>query len=154
MSTMVTDRIEKQVRLQASRARVWRALTDTQEFGNWFGARLTGTFAPGARLSGHVTYPGYEHLTMELTIERMEPERLLAWRWHPNAIDTSHDYSSEPPTLVVFELTDVDGGTLLTVTESGFDAIPPERRAEAYRGNEGGWAEQMRNIERHLANGD
>jgi len=154
MSTAVTDRIEKQVRLQAPRARVWRALTDAGEFSSWFGAKVTGTFAPGARLSGQITYPGYEHLTLELVVEQMEPERLLAWRWHPNAVDSGHDYSSEPPTLVVFELADADGGTLLTVTESGFDALPAERRAEAYRGNEGGWEAQMENIARHLANGD
>lgn len=151
MSTATTDRIEKQVLLRAPRARVWQALADAQEFGGWFGANLTGTFAPGARVSGRVTHPGYDHLTMELSVEQMVPERVLAWRWHPNAIEADRDYSAEPATLVVFELEEVDGGTLLTVTESGFDAIPPDRRAEAYRGNEAGWTAQMQAIDRHVS---
>lgn len=146
-----TDRIEKQVVLRAPPARVWRALADAREFGTWFGANLTGRFAPGARVTGQITYPGYEHVTMEITIEKMESERLMSWRWHPNAIEPDRDYSGEPTTLVVFTLEPVPEGTLLKVVESGFDAIPPARRAEAWRGNEEGWGFQMKQIEQHVA---
>ena len=150
MSVTSTDRIEKSVVLRAPRARVWRALADADAFGQWFGVRLAGPIEPGARLSGRITHEGYEHLPFEITIDRMEPEHLLSWRWHPNAIETDVDYSDEPTTLVVFELADVDGGTRLTVVESGFDGIPLSRRATAYRGNDEGWTEQMVAIERHL----
>lgn len=150
MSLTSTDRIEKRVLLRAPRARVWRALVDAEAFGEWFGVDLAGSFDPGARLRGQVTHPGYEHLRFEITIERMEPERLLSWRWHPNAVEPGIEYSAEPTTLVVFELNDVDGGTMLTVAESGFDSIPLARRAEAYRGNEQGWTAQMEAIERYV----
>lgn len=145
-----TDRIEKKVLLRAPRARVWRALADAQEFGQWFRADLTGSFRPGGVVRGKVTYPGYEHLTMEVTVVEMQPERKISWRWHPGAVDATRDYSNEPTTLVTFELEDAPGGTLLTMVESGFDALPIDRRAEAFRGNDGGWTEQMQNIERHL----
>lgn len=148
--TTDTDRIEKQVMLRSPRARVWRALTNADEFGAWFGAKVAGPFTPGARVRGQVTHQGYEHLTLEITIERMEPERLLSWRWHPHAIDPATDYAPEPTTLVTFELQDAPGGTLLTVIESGFDGIPLARRESAYRGNEGGWTAQMENIQRHV----
>jgi uncharacterized protein YndB with AHSA1/START domain len=121
------------------------------EFGTWFGVDLEGPFAPGARLRGKVTYPGYEHLTFELQIEKMEPERLLSWRWHPAAIEAGVDYSKEPTTLVVFELEENGGATLLKVVESGFDRVPAARRANAYRMNEDGWGKQLANIEQHLA---
>ena len=150
MPVVQTDRIEKQVLLRAPRSRVWQALTETREFSQWFGVTLTGTFAPGARLRGQITHPGYEHLTLELTVERVEPERLFSWRWHPNAIDPAADYSAEPTTLVVFELQEVDGGTLLTVVESGFDRLPAARREQAYSGNDGGWTMQMEFIARHV----
>ena len=147
-----TDRIERKILLKAPRSRVWRALSDAAEFGAWFGVDFTGkTFVAGKPVQGKVTYPGYEHVVMEVQIERMEPERLLSWRWHPAAIDTSVDYSDEPTTLVVFELTEVDGGTLLTVVESGLDKIPLARRATVFRLNSSGWDEQMRNIEKHVA---
>jgi uncharacterized protein YndB with AHSA1/START domain len=146
-----TDRIEKRIRLNAPRSRVWRALADSKEFGKWFKVVLEGPFTPGTRVRGKVTHPGYEHLPFELEIERVEPERLLSWRWHPAAIEAGVDYSKEPTTLVVFELADDGGGTLLTVVESGFDRIPPERRAQAFRMNEDGWRQQLQNIERHLA---
>ncbi|MBS0447182.1 MAG: SRPBCC family protein [Proteobacteria bacterium] len=147
-----TDRIEREVLLQAPLARVWRALSTAEEFGLWFGVALQGqVFAAGQTARGHITYPGYEHLVFEAQVERVEPERLLAFRWHPYAIDAGKDYSAEPTTLVVFELAEVHGGTLLRVVESGFDAIPAARRAEAYRMNSGGWEEQMRNIARHVA---
>lgn len=148
---MTADRIEKSVLLRVPRARVWRALADTEAFGQWFGVKLNGSFTPGARLQGQITHKGYEHVPFVITIHRMEPERLLSWRWHPHAIDPKVDYSTEPTTLVVFELKDAPEGTLLTVVESGFEGIPPARRAEAYRGNEGGWAAQMTNIERYVS---
>lgn len=150
MSTLTTDRIQKQVLLRVPPARVWRALADAQEFGSWFGVELAGAFTLGGRVGGRVTSPGYEHLTMELEVERMEPERVLAWRWHPGAPDRGQEVSNEPTTLVVFELEEVPEGTLLTVTESGFDSIPPERRAAAYRDNEQGWEQQMQAIARHV----
>jgi len=150
MSTTATDRIEKKVLLKAPRARVWRALTDAREFGQWFGVDLAGPFSPGARVKGKITHKGYEHLTLEMTIEEMEPERLFSYRWHPYAVDPKVDYSSEPTTLVYFELHDSGNGTLLTVVKSGFDRIPAARRAEAYRMNDQGWAEQMKSIEKHV----
>lgn len=143
---MNTDRIEKRVVLRASRARVWRALTDAQEFGTWFGVRLEGAFAPGARVRGRITIPGYEHVVMEVAVERVEPEQLLSYRWHPYAVEPGVDYSAEPMTLVEFRLADVPDGTELTVVESGFDALPAARRADAFRMNDGGWTEQLRNI--------
>jgi uncharacterized protein YndB with AHSA1/START domain len=150
MSVTSTDRIEKSVVLRAPRERVWRALADADAFGQWFGVKLAGSIEPGARLSGRVTHEGYEHLPFEMTVERMEPERLISWRWHPNAIEAGVDYTDEPTTLVVFELADVAEGTRLTVVESGFDGIPLSRRATAYRGNDEGWTAQMAAIERYL----
>lgn len=147
-----TDRIERKVLLKASRARVWRALSNAEEFGNWFGVNFKGeTFIAGKSVQGKITYPGYEHLLMEVLIERVEPERLLSWRWHPAAIDAAVDYSAEPTTLVVFELAEADGGVLLTVVESGLDKIPLARRATVLRLNTSGWEEQMHNIEKHVA---
>lgn len=154
MTTVVTsDRIEKEIVIKAPRARVWRALTDAAEFGKWFRVEMKSTFAPGARALGRITHPGYEHLTLEMTVERMEPERLFSWRWHPYAVDPSQDYSSEPTTLVECELTDVPGGTRLRIVESGFDRVPLARRAEAYRMNSQGWAEQVQNIARYVEPG-
>jgi uncharacterized protein YndB with AHSA1/START domain len=146
---MSTDRIEKSIVLRAPRARVWRAIADAQEFGTWFRVKLEGAFAPGATVRGRITYPGYEHATMEMRIERMDPERLFAFRWHPS--DTPPADANEPTTLVEFRLEEIDGGTRLTVIESGFDRIPLPRRSEMFRGNEQGWAEQMKNIEAHVA---
>jgi uncharacterized protein YndB with AHSA1/START domain len=146
-----TDRIEKHLLLRAPRARVWRALTDAREFGAWFRVKLEGPFAEGATVRGRITHPGYEHVTMEMVIERMDPERLFSYRWHPYAVSPDVDYSAEPMTLVEFRLEETAGGTLLTVVESGFDRLPSGRRAEAFRMNDPGWAEQMRNIERHVS---
>jgi uncharacterized protein YndB with AHSA1/START domain len=147
-----TDRIERKILLKAPRARVWRALSDAAEFGDWFGVDFKGkAFVAGKPVQGKVTYPGYEHISMEVQIERIVPERLLSWRWHPAAIDPAVDYSQEPTTLVVFELEEVDGGTLLTVVESGLDKIPLARRATVFRLNTSGWDEQMLNIEKHVA---
>ncbi len=146
-----TDRIEKQVVLRAPRARVWRALTDAREFGTWFRARLDGPFEVGKRAVGRVTYPGYEHLVFEATVEQMDPERRFSFRWHPYPADPKVDYSKEPTTLVEFTLEDAPGGTRLTVVESGFDRLPAARRAEAFRANEGGWAMQLENVSRHVS---
>lgn len=145
------SRIEKRVILRAPRSRVWRAITNAEEFGKWFGVKLEGAFIEGAAIRGKITYPGYEHLTLEMLVERIEPERYFAYRWHPYAVDPAVDYSSEPMTLVEFRLEDADGGVSLTIVESGFDQVPLARRSEAFRRNEGGWAEQARNIERYVA---
>ena len=147
-----TDRIEREILLKAPRSRVWRALSNAEEFGDWFGVALKGkTFAAGERVQGQITYPGYEHVVFDVVIERMEPERLLSWRWHPASVEASVDYSKETRTLVVFKLKEVEGGTLLSVVESGFDKLPASRRREAFRMNSGGWDEQMRRIEKHVA---
>ena len=147
MDTISTDRIEKQVVIRAPRSRVWRALSDTQQLGQWFGVDLgPGEVANGAQIRGRITHAGYEHLMFDATVERCEPDRLLAWRWHP---DPEHP-GAEPTTQVTFELTDVEGGTLLTVVESGLAAIPPERRDRVYRGNEEGWSIQVENVKRHV----
>ncbi len=151
MTETDTDVIEKEIVVRASRSRVWRAITDSREFGKWFQAELTDPFVPGARAHGRITYPGYEHLVIEVDVERMEPEHLFSWRWHPYAVDPQQDYSNEPTTLVVFELEAVPEGTRIRVTESGFDQIPLARRAEAFRMNSNGWAEQMQNIARYVA---
>jgi uncharacterized protein YndB with AHSA1/START domain len=151
MNPSPTDRIEREVVIHAPRSRVWRALTDPAEFGAWFGVQVEGDFAPGARVRGAIAHPGYEHVTWEITVERMEPERLFSWHWHPYAVDPDVDYSHEPTTLVVFELEEVAEGTRLTVVESGFDQIPLARRAEAFRMNGEGWTHQMQAIARYVA---
>src|SRR5262245_16299118 len=150
MSTMAADRIEKRIHLRHPRSSVWRALTDSHEFGTWFGAVFTEPFTPGARVRGRITHPGYEHMIMDITIEEMVSERRFSWRWRPGACEPGEDVSGEPMTRVVFELTDAPGGTLLTVVESGFDRIPLARRAKAFRDNAEGWAGQMTAIEAHL----
>jgi|SRR5712691_2173642 len=144
-----TDRIEKTIVLHAPRSKVWRALTDPAAFSDWFQVSLKGPFTPGARITGPVTHPEYSHLTMDITIQQVEPERRFSWQWHPGG--DAHIDPSEPTTLVVFELEDVPQGTRLTVTESGFDGIPLARRAKAYRENEEGWAGQMENLRQYLA---
>ncbi|MBB3007254.1 SRPBCC family protein [Cupriavidus alkaliphilus] len=147
-----TDRIERSILIEAPVARVWHALTDADTFGSWFGVRFDGaTFAPGERVVGSITHPGYEYLKFDVHVERMEPERLLSWRWHPAPLERGRDYSDEPATLVEFTLREVEGGTMLTVVESGFDRIPPERRQEAFRINSGGWDAQVNNIREHVA---
>ena len=145
-----TDRIEKNILLKAPKARVWRALTDAGEFGTWFRVKLESDFAVGKDVTGNITYPGYEHLRFTVTVERMDAEQLFSFRWHPYAIDPKIDYSQEPTTLIEFRLEEVAEGTLLTVVESGFDRIPAERRAEAFRMNSQGWATQMENIKNHV----
>jgi len=148
---MTTDRIERTIVLRAPRAEVWRAITTAEDFGAWFGARFTGTFKPATTVSGRITTPGYDHLAFDIMIERMDDQRLFSYRWHPYAIDPSVDYSKEPTTLVEFVLEDVPDGTRLTIVESGFDRIPADRRDTAFRMNEGGWDQQIKNIERYVS---
>jgi uncharacterized protein YndB with AHSA1/START domain len=146
-----TDRIEKEIVLRAPRSRVWRALTNVEEFGTWFGVKLEGAFAPGARVHGQITLSGHRRVTVEMSIERMDPESRMSYRWHPYAVESAVDYSGEPTTLVEFQLEEVAEGTRLTVIESGFDRIPAARRAVAFRMNDAGWAEQLENIARYVA---
>ena len=171
--TSNTDRIEKQILLRAplesvwgdalgTEQSVWQAISDAREFGSWFGMRLDGPFVAGSRLGGEIvpttvdpdiaaSQKPYEGQRFDIMVDRIEPMRLFSFRWHPYAIDPKVDYSAEPTTLVTFELKDVDGGTLLTVVESGFDNIPPQRRLGAFRMNSDGWEEQMKRIEHHVA---
>jgi len=146
----MNDRIEKVIDLKAPVARVWRALTDHEEFGTWFRVRLDGPFVPGQVSRGHITYPGYEHLRWEAVVQKMEPERLFSFTWHPYAVDPKADYTQESPTLVEFTLEQIATGTRLRVVESGFDRLPARRRDEAFRMNEGGWSAQAENIARHV----
>jgi uncharacterized protein YndB with AHSA1/START domain len=144
------DRIEQRIELTAPVSRVWRALTDHREFGAWFRVALEGPFVPGKEARGRITWPGAEHLTMRAAVQRMEPERLFSFTWHPYAIDPAIDYSVEPVTLVEFTLQAMRGGTLLAVVETGFAALPAHRRDEAFRMNERGWSIQTQNIAQHL----
>jgi len=147
----VSDSISRQIELNAPVSRVWRALTDHREFGEWFRVKIDGPFVPGQVSRGHITYPGYEHVKWEATVQKMEPERLFSYTWHPYAIDANVDYSKEPQTLVEFRLEATANGTLLHVTESGFDKIPADRRDLAFRMNDNGWAAQMKNIQSHVS---
>jgi uncharacterized protein YndB with AHSA1/START domain len=160
---MSTDRIEKKILLRAPRARVWRALSDSTEFGQWFGMRFTGPFAPGAVMSGIIVpttvnpevavhQKPYEGTPFDITIQQMEPERLFSFRWHPGAVDPNIDYSAEPTTLVEFTLDDAPEGVLLTVTETGFDRIALDRRLKAFNSNEQGWTMVVTLIRDYLAN--
>lgn len=146
----MSDSIEQRIELKAPVSRVWRALTDHREFGAWFRVTLDGPFVPGKVTRGRITYPGYEHVRWEATVQAMEPERLFSFTWHPYAIDPAVDYTTEPVTLVEFRLEATDGGTVLILRESGFDALPKQRRGEAFRMNERGWTTQMNNIAGHV----
>lgn len=149
MST--TNEIRKHVHIKAPQSRVWRAITDSEQFGAWFRVKLEAPFVVGQRTSGQITHAGWEHVRFTLVTEAIEPETRFAYLWHPYAVDMNKDYSSETMTLVEFLLEPQDGGTLLTVVESGFDRLPPERIAEAWRMNERGWAEQLDNIQAYVA---
>ncbi len=159
--TTSTDRIEKQIFLKAPQQRVWRAISDAKEFGNWFGMELDGDFAPGTEMRGRIKptkadpevaklQEKYTGMPLAFYVDRIEPMSLFAYRWHPFAIDKSVDYSQEPMTLVTFTLEPKSDGTLLTVVESGFDNIPIKRRADAFEANEEGWAMQVQMIEKYL----
>jgi len=149
--TSSTDRIEKRIVLRAPRSRVWRAIANAAEFSAWFRVKLEGAFAEGATIRGRITHPGYEHVTLEMLVERIQPEQYFAYRWHPYAIDPKRDYSAEPTTLVEFTLEEAEEGTALTIVESGFDQIPLSRRAEAFRMNDQGWGGQTGNLARYVA---
>jgi uncharacterized protein YndB with AHSA1/START domain len=162
MPAVITDRIEKKVLLRASRTRVWKALTDVREFEEWFGVKFDRPFAPGVLLRGvlvgttvdaEVAQAQRQHVAVpfEITVDRIETERLFSFRWHPFAVDQRVDYSKEPTTLVEFVLEDVPSGVMLTVSESGFDAIPLERRSRAFTSNDEGWSIMVKLIERYLA---
>lgn len=147
---MKDHRIEKQIELKAPVARVWRALTDYREFGEWFRVNMEGPFVPGQTSSGRITNPRHAHLRLEVVVQTIEPEHRFSFTWHPYAIDPDKDYSHEPSTLVEFTLEPLRDGTLLTVTESGFDKLPGERSLEAFRMNDGGWTRQMENIANYV----
>ncbi len=157
-----TDRIEKRVHLKAPRERVWRAISDAREFGQWFGLRLDGPFVAGQRLTGRIvpttvdaevarSQQPYAGIAFDIWVERIEPMRLFSYRWHPGPVEPGVDYSTEPTTLVEFRLEEAPDGTLLTITESGFDRIPLARRASAFSGNEAGWEAQTRLVAKYLA---
>jgi uncharacterized protein YndB with AHSA1/START domain len=150
-ATSSTDRIAKRFEVRAPRARVWRAIANANEFGAWFGMKLEGAFAAGATIRGRLTIPGYDHLTLDIQVEQIEPERYFSYRWHPYAIDPKVDYTAEPTTLVEFQLEEIAGGTAVTIAESGFDRIPLARRAEAYRMNDQGWAGQAKKLAGYVA---
>lgn len=144
------DRIEKQIEIAAPVGRVWRALTDSRQFGEWFRVVMEAPFVAGQAVGGQLTFPGYEHIRMEIEVKAIEPEELFSFTWHPYAVDPKVDYTQETPTLVEFRLKASQAGTLLTVVESGFDKIPSARRAEAFRMNTSGWAQQLKNIEAYV----
>lgn len=159
---MNTDRIEKKILLRATRERVWSAISDAKQFGSWFGVAFDAPFTEGTHLTARITPTAvdpevakmqepYSGKKFEWTVERIEPMEGIAFRWHPYAIEEGVDYSKEPTTLIEFRLEDAPGGVLLTITESGFDRIPLERRAKAFKANEGGWEHQTRLIEKYLA---
>jgi uncharacterized protein YndB with AHSA1/START domain len=147
---MSNDRIEKRIELKAPISRVWRALTDHREFGEWFQVKVEGPFVPGQIVRGQMTYPGYEHYPWEIVVQKMESERLFSFTWHPYCVDTKRDYSKETPTLVEFKLEKINNGPVLLLTESGFDKIPNDRRLEAFRMNDKGWTGQMGNIANYV----
>lgn len=145
------DRIEKQIILKASVSRVWQALTDSRQFGEWFRVKMDGPFRAGEPVGGQLLVPGYEHLHMTIVVKEIQPESYFSYTWHPYAIDPKVDYSQETPTLVEFRLEAAEGGTRLLVTESGFSKLPPERSPDAFRMNSNGWAKQLENIEAYVS---
>jgi uncharacterized protein YndB with AHSA1/START domain len=149
----MSDRIEKQIDIAAPVSRVWRAITDYREFGEWFRVKLEGPFEAGHEARGKMLHPGYEHVSWRAVVKEMRPETLFSFTWHPYGIDESVDYTKEEPTLVEFRLAPTATGTRLTLTESGFDKVPANRRDEAFRMNEKGWAQQVKNIAQHVEAG-
>jgi uncharacterized protein YndB with AHSA1/START domain len=159
---MSSDRIEKQIVLNAPREKVWRAISESTRFGAWFGVAFDGPFVEGRPLTGRITPTEVDPEVAKLQepargfrfsvfVERIQPMERFAFRWHPFAIEKDKDYSREPMTLVTFELSDAGQGTLLKITESGFDQLPAERRAQAFKANDGGWTHQTRLIAKYLA---
>jgi len=151
MPAVSTDRIERQIHLRAPRTKVWKALTDLGQFQEWFGATLAGSFAPGKNARGHVNAKGWEHVQIDIDVVKLDPEQYFAYRWRPFAVEAERDYSKEPKTLVEFTLDEVDGGTRVTVVESGFDNLVAARRDEAFRMQEEGWGGQLKNIAKYVA---
>jgi uncharacterized protein YndB with AHSA1/START domain len=147
---MEQNRIEKHIDLKAPLSRVWKALTDYKEFGQWFGVTLEEPFVVGKTVVGKLNYSGFEHMHWAVDVKQMEPERLFSFTWHPYAVDVTVDYTKETPTLVEFTLEASNGGTHLVVTESGFEKIPANRRLEAFRMDEAGWIEQLENIAKYV----
>jgi uncharacterized protein YndB with AHSA1/START domain len=150
-ATSSTDRIEKRFELKAPRSRVWRALANAEEFGTWFRMKFSGVFAEGATVVGQVLHPGYEHLKVAMVVQRVEAERYFAYRWHPYPNDPARNYDAEPMTLVEFTLEETATGTHVTIVESGFDRLPADRRAEAFRMNDNGWNGQSKNLAKHVS---
>lgn len=150
METNTQNKIEKRVEIKAPLSKVWNAISDYKKFGEWFCVKVEGPFVVGEMSKGNITYPGYEHVEWQAVIQKIEPEKYFSYTWHPYAVDPKVDYSDEVPTLVEFKLEEIDGGTLLTVTESGFDKIPQRRQLEAFRMNDGGWTEQIQNIKNYV----
>ncbi|MFZ5896114.1 MAG: SRPBCC family protein [Myxococcota bacterium] len=159
-----TDRIEKKIVLRAPHERVWRAITDSKQFGTWFGVDFDGPFVAGTKLNGRIVPTKVDPVVAKAQephagkpfvclVERIEPMSHFSFRWHPYDVDPNVDTSKEPTTLVVFELQPVSAGIELTISESGFDQIPIERRAEAFASNQEGWAAQSKLIEKYLAGG-
>ncbi|QDV23413.1 SRPBCC family protein [Aureliella helgolandensis] len=151
MKKSETDNIEKAIEIAAPLERVWKAVTDYREFGQWFHVNLESEFAVGERTAGQVSHPGFEHVRMEVITTAIEPMTYFAFQWHPHAVNTDVDYTHEPLTLVEFRFRSNGNGTSLQIIESGFDALPPGRRDEAFRMNEKGWEGQIKNIARHVA---
>ena len=145
------DRIEKVVDLAAPVSRVWRALTNHEEFGQWFRVRLDGPFRVGATTTGHITYPGHEHMKWESVTERMEHERMFAFSWPPSAIDPETAYGDDAKVVVEFRLQPSEAGTRLTITETGFRQFPESKRLEVLRSNQQGWDTQAKNVAAHVA---
>ncbi len=151
---MTDNRIEKHVLLKAPLDRVWQAITDSRQFGAWFGMDLDGPFAAGQPITGRIAptqvdpevakmQEPYAGTPVNFVVDRIEPRTLFSIRWHPFAIDPKVDYSAEPMTLITFALKETAEGVELTLTETGFEHIPAHRRAEALKANDGGWAKQM-----------
>lgn len=161
-SIQTGDQIKKQIVLKAPRARVWEAISDARAFGAWFGVDFDGPFVAGQWLSGRIVpttvdpevaklQEPHRGTPFKILVAEIAPMTRFAFRWHPFAIDKTLDYEKEPTTLVAFELKDADGGTLLTITESGFNALPAARRDAAFTANDGGWAHQCKLIAKYLA---
>jgi len=143
-------KIEKSILIRAPRSRVWRAITDTREFSQWFGVEMAGAFKPGARLQMTTTHEEYKGIVFHVTVEQMEPEHTFSWRWHPGAVEPDLDYEKEPMTLVEFKLEEAHGGTMVRIVESGFDQLSLERRTKAYKDNSEGWDAQMKSLEQYV----
>lgn len=146
----MSNEIRQTIDLKAPLWKVWQAISDHKQFGKWFRVNIEAPFEAGKQARGNITYPGYEHVIWHVEVQKIEPEKLFSFTWHPFAVDPDVDYSSEEPTLVEFTLEEIPTGTRLTVVESGFDKVPEARRAQAFRMNEGGWAEQMTNVQKHV----